>query len=561
MDRKCVSAVRFNDYIIYRIDLSTEQLNDFIFSEQSYCECEKTQKNNLYYDGTIILNEWSKYKVKSIKAALTPYDFSKCGDFISDEYGVLLFKNCVGIAKFKEIQLWIESDKISSDEFSRLVEIVNSYIVNLSYDLNQSTYSEISRDITKTTDIEYHVYLLIRYALSSENFKINVFKNFSLIQDNPCRTVVSNVEYQDINIVGEMSEDSVQEIFSGNNTLAPCHNTSRLAQRLRLNEKNHLPQEVYYVTTIDTFDNAENRFIKYFFSWCLQVLEKFQILFSKNQEFTDQKIISENEYYINQIKHTLNHSFLKNVGNMNVIPMYSTVLTRRDGYRNIFQLFLGIKSMPTSDTISSDIREILENKALDVVYENYCYFGLAQILSNIYNQKLENKKFKVYKTEFTKTLEKRTYSNYFEYEKTSDLPKIRIHYNKNYRVESYSKPFDPDISIEIYNSDGAVSTIYVFDAKFKMTIWDSESDEESGTEIRRYKFDDISKMHTYRDAIKKAIGAFVLYPGTEEKIYYETNENQELLCGVGAFRMRPGNDKDLKHIQDRLASLLKNYKT
>ncbi|MGN0487871.1 MAG: DUF2357 domain-containing protein [Ruminococcus sp.] len=558
MDRKCVSAIRVNDYIIYRVDLATEQLNEFIASDCVYFECEKTPQNNLYYDGNIILSEWSKYKIKSLSKALTPYDFSKCGEFISDEYGVLLYKNCVGIAKFREISFCIFSEKISSEEYARLVDIVNSYIVNLSYDFNQSTCSEINRDITKTTDIEYHVYLLVRNALSTENYKVNIFRNFSLIKDNPCRSIVSETEYQDINVVNEISEDSIQEMFSGNSTFVSCNNSSPLAQRFRINGNNHLPQEVYYENTIDSLDNAENRFIKYFFSWCLQVLDKFQTLFTKNSNFHDERIISENEHYIKKIKQTLTQSFLRNVGNMSSIPMYSTVLTRRDGYRNIFQLFLGIKSMPTSDTTSYNIREILENKSLDVIYENYCYFGLAQILSNLYNQKLENKKFKVYKTAFSKTLEKRTDSNYFEFEKTIDFPKIQIHYNKNYIIESYSKPFDPDISIEIYYEDNTLNKIYIFDAKFKMSILESDTDEETGGEIRRYKFDDISKMHTYRDAIKKSLGAFVLYPGTEEKIYYENDGNKELLCGVGAFKMRPGKSDDLDRIQVYLSSLLKN---
>ncbi len=561
MDRKCVSAIRVNDYIIYRVDLSTERLNDFIESRCHYCECENLFGNNMYYDGNIILSEWSKYKIKSLSKELTPSDFEKCGEFISDEYGLLLYKNCVGVAKFKDFEITIESEKISSDEFSRLVEIVNSYIVNLSYDFNQSTYSEINRDITKTTDLEYHVYLLVRNALSTENFKVNIFRNFSLIKDNPCRSIVSETEYQDINVVNEISEDSIQEMFSGNSTFVPCNNSSPLAQRFRINGKNHLPQEVYYENTIDSLDNAENRFIKYFFSWCLQILEKFQTLFKRNSGFNDDKTISENEYYINQIKHKLNRSFLRNVGNMISIPMYSTILTRRDGYRNIFQLFIGIKSMPTSDTTSSDVREILENKSLDVVYENYCYFGLAQILSNIYNQQLENKKFKVCKTAFSKTLEKRTDSNYFEFDKTVDLPKIQIHYNKNYVAESYSKPFDPDISIEIYNNDNTLNTIYIFDAKFKMSVFELDSDDENSSVVRRFKFDDISKMHTYRDAIKKAIGAFVLYPGSEDQIYYENHSDKDLLCGVGAFKLRPGKEDDLDLIQSYLSTLLKKYNT
>ena len=50
-------------------------------------------------------------------------------------------------------------------------------------------------------------------------------------------------------------------------------------------------------------------------------------------------------------------------------------------------------------------------------------------------------------------------------------------------------------------------------------------------------------MHTYNDAIRKTIGSYVLYPGKSSK------ENKfevydELLPGVGAFAIRPGDTEE-----------------
>ena len=57
-------------------------------------------------------------------------------------------------------------------------------------------------------------------------------------------------------------------------------------------------------------------------------------------------------------------------------------------------------------------------------------------------------------------------------------------------------------------------------------------------------------MHTYKDAILKTEGAYILYPGDNQKIF-EVKEN-EPIPSVGAFPLTPGkngNEEDeLSHI-------------
>lgn len=47
-------------------------------------------------------------------------------------------------------------------------------------------------------------------------------------------------------------------------------------------------------------------------------------------------------------------------------------------------------------------------------------------------------------------------------------------------------------------------------------------------------------MHAYKDAIPNSIGAYILYPGSDDEIYYENNEKVE---SVGAFGLIPGEEK------------------
>lgn len=562
MSRLCVGAVRCNDIILYRSDLIPAAVNDFIVSEKNYVECPQSIRGNIFYDDGVILQEWDKYKVKSLSGNFKPEDFIKIGEFGSEDFGTLLFKNCVGIAKFKNLAITIESSKISKTQMERLVSIVNSYIVNLSYDFNRSTFLAVKRDKKQKTDLEYQVFLMIHNALSTEDNGVNVFKNFNFIENNPCRTMISLIKYENISTVSEVTDDALQEIFSGGSRLREYKgNQVKLANKLSSGKKKYIPEDVLYEEIVNTFDNAENRFIKFFLSWCLGVITKFQKEFSKKEDFRNIELLNENENHIKKLNFLITQTFLKTVGKLQTIPMYSTVLTRRDGYRQLFHLYLGIRSMPIVENDSDDIKELIENKSLDVLYENYCYFGLSDVVASIYGQRLDKKKYKITKTQYSKTLEKRTNSNYFEFERTDELPKVRIHYNKNYIVESYSKAFDPDISIEIYDTSDKLDSIYVFDSKFRVNIHEISGEDDEVEEIRKYKYDDISKMHTYRDALKAARGAFILYPGSEDELFFEDESiDKGLLYGVGAFKLGPGKSSDFTRIKDYVERLLKIYK-
>ncbi len=56
-----------------------------------------------------------------------------------------------------------------------------------------------------------------------------------------------------------------------------------------------------------------------------------------------------------------------------------------------------------------------------------------------------------------------------------------------------------------------------------------------------YKNVDLLKMHAYKDAVRRTVGAYVLYPGTEA---YRRVGFHELVPGIGAFPIRPAKTDD-----------------
>ena len=121
---------------------------------------------------------------------------------------------------------------------------------------------------------------------------------------------------------------------------------------------------------------------------------------------------------------------------------------------------------------------------------------------------------------------------------------VKLLYNKTFKrsdnyYNSYSVQLRPDYSLEVHAND---KIYYIhFDAKYKIHT-DSET----------FKNEDIVKMHAYKDAIQNTIGAYVFYPGSKPKIFYE-NEFES----VGAFGLIPGEEK-FDGISDLICKLLEN---
>ncbi|MEN6551325.1 MAG: nuclease domain-containing protein, partial [Methanobacterium sp.] len=123
---------------------------------------------------------------------------------------------------------------------------------------------------------------------------------------------------------------------------------------------------------------------------------------------------------------------------------------------------------------------------------------------------------------------------------------------------SYSLNLRPDYTLRI--KKGSDYHLIHFDAKYRSDIIIEDTDidkrDKEEEEKRVYKNADIYKMHTYKDAIIGSLGAYVLYPGTEPKIFPENPIS--ILPSVGAFPLTPGsmNSKEAEEIEKFIKDIL-----
>ncbi|WP_290370144.1 nuclease domain-containing protein [Peribacillus sp. Bi134] len=87
-------------------------------------------------------------------------------------------------------------------------------------------------------------------------------------------------------------------------------------------------------------------------------------------------------------------------------------------------------------------------------------------------------------------------------------------------------------------------------------MWEEDENLEEERNKQRqevYKRADLLKMHAYKDAIKRTQGAYILYPGNQNRIW---REFEEVLPSVGAFAVRPGNSGEAIGLHDLSAGFL-----
>jgi uncharacterized protein len=100
----------------------------------------------------------------------------------------------------------------------------------------------------------------------------------------------------------------------------------------------------------------------------------------------------------------------------------------------------------------------------------------------------------------------------------------------------------PDYSVLIAPEPNEAATFEPvtvhFDAKYRLAVVDEVfgANGEVVASTSEAKRTDLLKMHAYRDAIRRSVGAYVIFPGTDKRMF---QEYQEILPGLGAFALRP----------------------
>ncbi|ADT85206.1 DUF2357 domain-containing protein [Thermococcus barophilus] len=363
------------------------------------------------------------------------------------------------------------------------------------------------------------------------NNRERIISAYEEIIRRPHRKLVEREEWLNFWEVSEVDEDTVMSIITHPEYLIKAEPSS-IAVAEYLN--NHVPTKVAQRIKYESFDTHENRFAKHFLNELITWGEKAiaailtsSYLTKEQKENATSKltsILGELEYYATS-------DIFDDVGEMVIFPYTSQVLLKREGYRDLLQLWREFRSY---SPFFDEMQKAIDNKDIAKLYEYWCFFKLVEELGKILGQ--ENLRIIV---EPTGELSERGHV-YAEFDNG-----WRLYYNLKKR--GYSVSLRPDFLLL-----KGRNIIGVFDAKFKLDVVDVNEFAEEDREMERApnfqtwaKLEDIYKMHTYRDALNAKF-AVVLYPGDRSLFFDKISKKciGDLKECKGKFDLRALLDRD-----------------
>lgn len=450
--------------------------------------------------------------------------------------------------KCGDIKLEVQSVKTSyRDDYRHMLEEITEKCTDL---LLQHT-SPVSQFFEANPNADaktlYQRFAFIKSMLDSVEFSDSIHKVLS----SPVTKWKESETIKDIRSVRRMNSTTLRQISSATNRihLPLDHSLKKMI--------NSIPSKLKVNFKTETVDTPENRFVKY-------ALVSFQSFCSnfKSKLDDDSRVRLEAELLEDKMEQYLSHSVFKEISALTTLPLNSPVLQRKEGYREILRVWLMFDLAAKmvwhggDDVYSGNKRDVA------VLYEYWLFFKLLEVVKEV---------FKIEPKSVDELIKKTDDGLGLQLQQGQHLPvkgiyhgmsrklEIEFSYNKTFSGNnqypesgSWTKTMRPDYTLSIwpYGVDSHTAEqeeliVHVhFDAKYKVEnlneiLGDESVFQNEKVEQRKgnFKRADLLKMHTYKDAIRRTAGAYVLYPGSEDK--YIKSGFHELIPGLGAFAIRP----------------------
>jgi hypothetical protein len=296
----------------------------------------------------------------------------------------------------------------------------------------------------------------------------------------------------------------------------------------------HLPASVRERTARPSVDVPENCFVLAFLEECADLVRAVGAFQQRpdTPDWLKSKLARELSRVSEPLSKARSHPLWRGVTPERRPSGTSIVLERRIGYRQVCLHSRRLR-LSASLPLSADLHHgWLGARNLADIFETWCFLSIVGTTSRIVG----------------------TPSTYRVFERKEGGTRVRrsavvkwrngisVYFNTTFRPgrpsrHSYSVDLRPDVVLKV--PEGANAGLHVFDAKFR------RSEQDQG---RRFKHNDLHKMHTYRDALRGARSAWIVYPGDDFAFFGRDmtgvrsapRDLGAVLDGVGAVPHRPG---------------------
>lgn len=486
-------------------------------------------------DGAFVVVDQREYIVKSDESLTEIAGLLSVLPVDENRVGRLCFENYVGLAQVAGERFQVKNSKLSEEAFEAMLDGVVEQIADLAFDFASPTELPFEReDLGASEEVRYHALAYLRHVMRRVAGGERLLGSFLQIARNPCRRMEAERKWIDTNRVVRVGHGGLLGVASHPEHLVPIDPYSRLARTglgRSLARTDHSGQALFPTlilssTRNESFDTHENRLVLHVLRLAADLVSEFE-----RKPLTNVRLREDLRGMREDLDWMLQFDFLRGLGPMRIVPLQSTVLQRRDGYRELLDLYLRLALSSTLSDERDRWHALLDLKDCALLYEMWCFLTVKRVVDGVLGEPIL--------AEFVDTEHVRRkvpWAARIVYGGGEELV-----YNRTYRQPaSFSVTLRPDIVLRA-RRDGRWSSL-MLDAKLKfdgdrldgLTKVDPDKWERGATR------DDLYKMHTYRDAIHEAEGAFVLYPGSRLSRFVE-HEDVPAWRGIGAIPLVPGD--------------------
>ncbi len=431
----------------------------------------------------------------------------------------------------------------------------------------------------------YQQFAFMKSLVDSEEFEEALNKIFY----NPIHKWTGTTIEKDICSVKKLGRQELKQIASNKNRL-PLGEGKSIGNNI-----DSVPRRLSVSYKKDTIDVAENRFVKFalysFASFCSTIQQ------CKN---ASPRLKTEAKLTADKLTGWLSRDFFLDVSDLQTMTLNSPALQHKEGYREVLQAWIMSKLAAQITWKGGDNVYQAGKRNVATLYEYWVFFQLLDIVKETFRLtlteegekqlvKLDNEKINLELRQGRRIMIGGIYRT------ATRILKVRLYYNRTFKISdkldesgSWTTAMRPDYTLsiwpgEIEETEAEKQDLIVhihFDAKYKLnkillddkvidethTFEDDDNDlseddlmmiqEKQEEEKGIYKRVDLLKMHAYKDAIRRTSGAYILYPGSENK---RLKGFHEVLPGLGAFCLCPNSiEKDSKEIEHFLYDILEH---
>lgn len=446
------------------------------------------------------------------------------------------------------VTLEVQSVKTSyRQDYRSMLEEITEKCTDLLLQYNSPVSQFFEVNFNADANTLYQRFAFIKSILDSEEFSDSVHK----ILSSPVTKWKENEIEKDIRSVRRINNTTLRQIAGATNR-TNLHARHSLKSTLQ-----SVPSRIRITHKTETVNTPENRFVKHALTSFLSFIGEFRIRLKESSRLKQEATFLEDK-----LEQLLSHSVFKEISLPTTLPLNSPVLQRKEGYREILRVWLIFDLAAKlvwhggDDVYSGGKRDVA------VLYEYWLFFKLLEIIKEV---------FKIEPTSIGDLIKETVDGLGLQLKQGVHIPikgiydagtrklNVEFSYNKTFSGDntypasgSWTKSMRPDYTLSIWpngiSSETAekeeLITHIHFDAKYKVEniigIVGTDEDFKNEKDEQRkgtFKRVDLLKMHSYKDAIRRTAGSYVLYPGTD--LPFTKIGFHELIPGLGAFSVRP----------------------